>query len=126
MRIGSDYKDHLDLEKLKEYLLYLLKILNSYKRDWEITEDEYNLFRNELTRFKQLSNNSTHIPEEIKSDIALLSFREDVKRHKLKRFMRYLFLWDAAAYRANQVEDKGKIEDVESSLNKILNKIILS
>ncbi|HSR17196.1 MAG TPA: hypothetical protein VLM39_03795 [Ignavibacteriaceae bacterium] len=42
-----------------------------------------------------------------------------------KYILRYLFRWDAAAYRLNQIEDKDIIETIGYDKRKILTQIIL-
>ena len=115
----------LDLKGLEEYLNFLLDILKQYKQDWEISTDEIQEFNNELSRCKSIVNSSNYIPGEIKDAVNNLSYNVSLK-FSIKKWLRYLIFWDAAAFRLNQLEDKSEIEGLEYDLNKILNQIIIS
>lgn len=125
MLTGIRSNGELDIPKLKEYILYLLGELNRYKENWEITKDEYNLFNNELLKFKGVVNSSNLIPIDIKELIINIKFQGKTKTRTLKDFFRYLFLWDATAYRLNQLDDKEIIDNIESDIKNVLAKVLI-
>jgi hypothetical protein len=124
MKIGDTLysNEKLDLSNVEKYLRFLLVELDRYKNDWEISKDEFNSFKIELTRFKQIINNSNSLPEPLKEDINKISVNG---KNKTLNFLRYLFLWDAVAFRKNQLEDKNKIELLEYDIRSILSKHFL-
>lgn len=124
MKIGDTLysNEKLDLSNVEKYLRFLLVELDRYKNDWEISKNEFNSFKIELTRFKQIINNSNSLPEPLKEDINKISVNG---KNKTKNFLRFLFLWDAVAFRKNQLDDKNKIELLEYDIRSILSKHFL-
>ena len=115
----------LDLNGLEDYLRFFLETIEGYKQDWEISSDEIQRFNNELNRFKDIVNSSSYIPGEIKDAVNNISYNNS-KWSSIKKWLRYLFLWDGDAYRLYQLEKKSEFEGVEYEINKILNQIIIT
>jgi len=124
MKIGDTLYNNvkLDLSNVEKYLRFLLTELNRYKNDWEIGKDEFHSFNVELNRFKQIVNNSNYLSEQLKEDINKITV---ARKNNTKNFLRYLFLWDAEAFRKNQLDDKNKIELLEYDIRSILSKHFL-
>lgn len=124
-RFSNTYQS-FDSHKLKEYLQFLLNELNRYKEDWEISRDELTIFKSEFNRFKEIVSLSNNLSIELKDAISRIIYKENIKSKYLKKILRYIFLWDAATFKLNQLEDKAAIETLEYDIRKILNKLILT
>ena len=121
MEIGDTVinNEKLGLPNVEKYLRFLLIELNRYKTDWEISKDEFDSFKIEFLRFKQIVNNSYSLPEQLKEDINKITFYQ---KSRTKSILRYVFLWDADAFRKNQLDDKSKIELMEYDIKSVLSK----
>ena len=121
MEIGDTVinNEKLGLPNVEKYLRFLLIELNRYKTDWEISKDEFDSFKIEFLRFKQIVNNSYSLPEQLKEDINKITFYQT---SRTKSNLRYVFLWDADAFRKNQLDDKSKIELMEYDIKSVLSK----
>jgi len=125
MQTNIGQNRQLDLEKLKEYLLYLEGELTKYEEDWEITKNEFQAFKVEYKRFQELVKSSNKIPDKIKGSISELTFKGKTNTNKLIGLLRYIYLWDAAAYRLNQLDDKEIIENMRAEIDRIKYQVIL-
>lgn len=106
-----------------EYLHFLLSEISRIKLDWEISEDEIELFNNELSRFKKIAVESENLSPGVIKMINKLELIKSTKHIQFRLRFKFNSSHDSERDRLNNLRAKQNIESLEEDLKRILNQI---
>ena len=93
----------LDINKTKEFIIFLLNQIADYKKDGHISNNELQQFKNRLDNFKEQINSYLLIPMNIKERILTLYLNVNLKLSISKEYFRYIFNYERTDYSKSQM-----------------------
>lgn len=113
----------VNTKSVVEYLHFLLSEINRIKLDWEISEDEVELFNNELVRFKKFVTESENLSSDIIGMVNKLELIKGKNSGLFKFKFQYNIQRDSARNQSNDLKLKQNFELLEDDIKRILNQI---
>ena len=110
----------LDINKTKEFIIFLLKRIESYKKDWNINNDEIQQFKNELDNFKQQIISTHLVSDKIKERILKIELNFKLKVSNSKRYFWQILDSEGDSNSLTQLERKDEFERIETDLQNTL------